>query len=342
MELMDFPKPYAGDRHLPVVFMFSGQGSHYYQMAAALYLEHVLFRRHLDQLDATASALMGVSVVEHVYHPGRALKDPFTLTRFSHPGIFMIECALANTLADLGLEPDLLMGASMGTFVAAAIGGSLGQHEALAIVIEQARLLERYCEEGAMLAVLAPPSLYDESAELHATTELAGINMPNHFVVSGHCRDIAQAQSFLDARGVVCQQLNVSHAFHSRHIQHLRPRFLAGLAGTRLRPSRWPIVCNARAEIVHALSHEDLWDIAVKPIRFRDSVAMLESSGSYHYVDLGPSGTLATFVKYCLARDSRSSTHAILTPFGNESPTLNALVERFAAPMSAAPAYQVR
>ena len=67
-------------------------------------------------MDATASALMGVSVVEHVYHPGRSLKDPFTLTRFSHPGIFMIECAEDRLAWFIG-EPDERLGED----VAAAI-----------------------------------------------------------------------------------------------------------------------------------------------------------------------------------------------------------------------------
>jgi len=334
------PRGDAGAR-APLVFMFSGQGSHYYQMAAAFYQENPLFRRHLDRLDAKAVALMGASVVEHLYQPGKTLRDAFTLTRFSHPGIYMIECALANTLADLGVVPDVLMGSSMGTFVAAAIAGCIDQEDALAIVIEQARLLERHCETGAMLAVLAPPSLFDEVWWLHARTELAGINMPNHFVVSGREHDIAEAKRLLEERGIVCQQLNVSYAFHSRHIHGLRPHFLAALGTTRLTPSQLPIICSARAAPVSEFTYEDLWNIAVKPIRFRDSVALLESEGSHHYIDLGPSGTLATFVKYCLGRDSRSTTHTILTPFGNEGPNLRAVVDRFARPPAASGRYRI-
>ncbi len=310
--------------------MFSGQGSHYYQMAATLYQQDPLFRRHLDRLDAKAAALMGGSVVEHLFQPARTPSEPFTMTRFSHPGIYMIECALANTLADHGVVPDLLLGSSMGTFVAAAIAGCIAQEDALAIVIEQARLLECHCDPGAMLAVLAPPSLFDEAPRLYARTELAAVNMPNHFVVAGHGDDIDDAKRFLDEQGVVCQLLNVSYAFHSRHIHVLRPQFLAALEATQIRPGQLPIICSARTEMVREFSHEDLWNIAVKPIRFKESVALLESQGNHHYIDIGPSGTLATFVKYCLSQDSRSTIHTILTPFGNEVPNLRAVVDRFA------------
>lgn len=314
----------------PVVFMFSGQGSHYYQMAAPLYRHNARFRHHIDLLDAHAVECMGASVIDHIHQRGTSRDVPFTSTHFSHPGIYMIECALANTLADAGVEAEILMGSSMGTFVAAAIGGCLSHTDALSVVVEQARLIELHCSPGAMLAVLASPTLFDQSPQLHLHTELAGINMPKHFVISGQPEDIDRARLYLAGQNVVSQQLNVSYAFHSKHIRGLRGPFLNALQGLQMRPSRLPIVCSAQARKAYGLSYEDLWNIAVEPIRFRDSVAILEATGPCHYIDLGPSGTLATFVKYCLPADSRSTIHTILTPFGDEIRNLDAVVERFA------------
>jgi hypothetical protein len=67
------------------------------------------------------------------------------------------------------------------------------------------------------------------------------------------------------------------------------------------------------------------WRIVRQPIRFRDTIALLERRGACRYIDVGPGGTLATFVKYGLPAGSRSTTHPILTPFGQDQKNLAAL-----------------
>lgn len=70
----------------------------------------------------------------------------------------------------------------------------------------------------------------------------------------------------------------------------------------------------------------DFWRVVREPIRLRDTIAQLERAGTYRYVDLGAAGTLATFVKYALPPGSRSTTHAILTPYGHDIRNLTALM----------------
>ena len=57
------------------------------------------------------------------------------------------------------------------------------------------------------------------------------------------------------------------------------------------------------------------WDIVHLPIKFKDTIESLEQENNYCYLDVGPSGTLATFVKYNLSKNSRSKSIPILTPF---------------------------
>jgi malonyl CoA-acyl carrier protein transacylase len=74
------------------------------------------------------------------------------------------------------------------------------------------------------------------------------------------------------------------------------------------------------------LPDDFFWRVVRHPIRFRETVAELERRGSHRYIDVGPSGTLATFVKYGLPQASSSTVHAILTPYGQDRRNLAAVL----------------
>jgi hypothetical protein len=61
-------------------------------------------------------------------------------------------------------------------------------------------------------------------------------------------------------------------------------------------------------------------------MRFRDTLRHLERQGPHRYIDVGPSGTLATFVKYGMGAESTSSSHALLTPYGHDRRNLEAML----------------
>ena len=62
-----------------------------------------------------------------------------------------------------------------------------------------------------------------------------------------------------------------------------------------------------------------------RPNDFDLTIQMLEKRASYTYLDLGPSGTLATFVKYNLHNQSCSKSFSILNPFGQDVRNLEKL-----------------
>jgi bacillaene synthase trans-acting acyltransferase len=310
------------------VFMFSGQGSHYHQMGRELFETNTVFRESMSRLDGLARSLLRESVVEAIYS-GR--KDAvFDRTRMTHPAIFMIEYALAQCLIRGGLTPDLTLGASLGSFAAAAIAGFVDEEEALTAIIRQAAAFEACCERGSMIAVLGDPRLFEQRF-LRDRSELAGVNFANHFAVSAVGADLAQIEAELRERNVTHQRLAVSFAFHSRWIDDARPQFEAFLesapgAGS-CAAGRLPLACCEQATVLTSLPKDFFWRVVRGSIRFRDTVAALERSGPFRYIDVGPSGTLANFVKYGLPAGSRSSAFPTLTPFGQDRRNIAALLQ---------------
>jgi bacillaene synthase trans-acting acyltransferase len=308
------------------VFMFSGQGSHYFHMARPLFDQNEVFRKHMLRLDGMARQLSGVSVLEAMYAPTASKADVFDCTRLTHPAIFMVEYSLAHALMDAGVIPEMVLATSLGSFAAACVAGMLDTEAALTAVIQQARALEATCPPGGMIAILTDPALFAEDF-LRTNSELAGINFATHFVVSAPQGKLAVIEAELARRNITYQRLPVSFAFHSRWIDPGKDDFIALTRSLAYRKPQVPLACCARVALLSAAPEAYFWEIARQPIRFRDMIAELESSNDrYRYIDVGPAGTLATFLRYGLEPTSQSTAHPIVTPFGHDQKNFAALV----------------
>jgi acyl transferase domain-containing protein len=299
--------------------MFSGQGSQHFQMGRELFDQNAVFRRSMLKLDAHAQKLGGQPVIEAIYSGSQA--GFFKRTLHTHPAIFIVEYSLAQCLIDAGVTPDMTLGASLGTFAAAAIAGQVDVEEALAAVLHQAITLESCCEPGGMIAVLANPTLFSETF-LSAHSELAGVNFRTHFVISAPDAALGQIEAGLRQRNVPRRRLPVSFAFHSRWIDEAQESLQSFVRSVRRTRGQRPLVCCERTQPLWNLPDDQLARVVRQPIRFRETLENLERDGTYRYIDVGPGGTMATFVKYCLPAASRSTAHPILTPYGRDQRNL--------------------
>lgn len=298
------------------IFMFSGQGSQYFQMARELFDHDATFHESLVRLDGIVQELSGNSVIKELYLAGHGKTAPFGRTILTHPAIFMVEYSLALALLRAGIAPDMTLGVSMGSFAAAACAGCIDPDEALTAVVRQASALEAHCEPGGMIAILAAASLYEGFLAEHS--ELVSVNFDSHFAIAAPALQLLVIEEWLKKRGLTYQRLPVSFAFHSRWIDAAQAPFRSAIQSIRHAAAKLPLICCASGTILESLPGDYFWQVARKPIRFRETVADLESGEyCYRYIDAGPAGTLATFLKYVLPPASRSSVHTILTPFGD-------------------------
>jgi acyl transferase domain-containing protein len=307
------------------VFMFSGQGSQYFQMGRELFDNNVCFRGWMTRLDEVARQSLGMSVVEAVYSDGRSKSDPFLRTLLSHPAIFMVEYSVAQSLVQAGIRPDRVLGVSMGAFAAAAVAGFIDTEDALTAVIRQATAFEECCEPGGMIAVLEDAALFGEDF-LSGRSELVAVNGSSHFVVSARQADLAYIEVALRKRKMNYQPLPVSFPFHSSWISKAEAPFASFMRSIRCKQGRLPLVCCDQTAILFDLSADYFWNVVRHPIRFRETTARLEQQGAHRYIDVGPAGTLATFLKYGMPATTKSTVHAILTPFGLDQNNLAALM----------------
>lgn len=317
-----------------VAFLFSGQGCQYYQMGRELYEHHPVFRDCMDRMDRVARERLGASVLATLYGPhGKAQR--FDDIRLTHPAIFMVEFALATTVMDAGLHPDLTLGSSLGSAAALAVAGGLQAEEALDLVVRQALLIERECPRGAMIAVLGDSRLYEQAAFLQARSTIAGRNFASHFVLSAPQDNVEAVEAFLARAGAVYQRLPVPYPFHSYWIEPMQQAFIDVCRGSRLQAPSIPVVCCASGDVLSCAAPEDyFWRVARQEIALMPAIAALEAREPVDYVDLSPSPTMAGFLKHLLAKGSASRIWSAMSPFGRDLEVLAAVT----GPLRAVPA----
>ncbi|WP_235287260.1 acyltransferase domain-containing protein [Paenibacillus tarimensis] len=300
--------------------MFSGQGSQYVQMGRELYIRQPLFRDCMTRMDAVVQEICGVSVVDKLYG-AEASQEGFVQTLYTHPAIVMVEYAAAQVLQESGLDPDFVLGSSLGEFTAAAVSGISSIDEVLEAVIKQAGILEHRCPEGGMLAILHDPRIFGEAPQLHQYCELAAVNSSSHFVVSSESEKLAKAERFLEQQGILYQRLPVRFGYHSAAVDHAAAEYQDYLRGRFTRIPTRPIVSCVYGKLMGTPLQEGyLWKAVREPIKFAEALGDTQQKlgTGVVYVDLGPGGTLANVAKRILSGRSNEEIYAVITPFNRE------------------------
>ncbi|ELR72071.1 Malonyl CoA-acyl carrier protein transacylase [Fulvivirga imtechensis AK7] len=300
-----------------VIFMFSGQGSQYYQMGKELYEGHAQFRYWMDHCNEMVSPMIQASLLDILYK-GKGKSEPFDNILYTNPALLSIEYSLSKVLNEVGIQPDLLMGYSLGEIVASVVGGSISLEDGLQLVVDIARLAEDGTPPASMLAIMASKTIMTEFSELFHNCWLAGANFPAHFVVSGPPNAIQHLQQGLNKENITSQILPVRHGFHTALIDPIEEMCKQKVRKINPSTSEIPIISSLGAGVIDELNADYLWNAIRNPVNFEHTIEGLLQTGDYIFIDVGPSGTLATFVKYILSSDSGSISFPVLSPFGRD------------------------
>lgn len=307
------------------VFMFSGQGSNYYQMGRPLFQQNQRFRFHMGNLDEVAADLLGASVLKIIYDDANPKSKVFDRTLHTNPALFMVEYSLASVLIENNVKPDVVLGASLGTYVAICASNCGGPFDVLTTVINLARIFETSCARGGMIAVMDRLQTYSSDSLLEEC-DVAASNFDRQFVLSARAEALNAIHEALGRRNIASHRLPVSIPFHSRWTDVAESTSLDLLESLRLRSSDIPVFCCANLTATREVGPKFLWRSTRGRMEFAKVCAQVERLGPCRYIDLGPTGTLATFLKYILPTASASEVWSIMSPLGRDVEKLDDLL----------------
>jgi amino acid adenylation domain-containing protein len=287
--LRELPPASTAEGRPPLVFMFPGQGAQHPGMARDLHRDQALFRELVDEGIAVAGPIVGEGLRAQLLDP-EAIGGDATL--YAQPGLFIFEYALARLYMSWGLEPEAMVGHSVGEFVAACLSGVFTFEEGCRLVSRRAQAMQAM-PPGAMLAVRLPEA--ELRAELGDALDIAAINAPSLTVATGPQAEIDALAARLAARDVMCRPLAVSHAFHSRSLDPALPDIERAAAAVRLQAPQRPFASSVTGGWASAAQATDpkYWARhGREPVRFADALATVAREGQPFLLEVGPGRNL--------------------------------------------------
>ncbi|WP_158279342.1 type I polyketide synthase [Azospirillum humicireducens] len=278
----------------PLVFLFPGQGAQFAGMGEPLYRNLPGFRDRIDRCAALLEPLLGRDLRDLLY--GRD-DEALVPTLHSQLSLFVTGYALAGTLTEAGLRPAVLLGHSVGEYVAACLAGVFPLEDALRLVHARGRLMAGLPPAG-MLAVQAGPARLEP--HLHGALSLAVINSADRCVVAGAPGALDTLAENLRRDGIASRRLAVSHGFHSHLMEPILDSFAAVCRTVAFGRPSCPVLSNADGGLADpgAIATPDHWVRHLRrTVRFSDNIETLRR----HWPDataleLGPGSSCTAMI----------------------------------------------
>ncbi len=223
-------------------------------------------------------------------------------TEIQQPALVATSLAVLAVLRERGIEPDYVVGHSVGEFAALAAAEAIEIPEAIALVAERGLAMAEAAREhpGSMAAILGlEDEVVEEICREIARVWPANYNCPGQLVVSGEdpaveeCRWKAELEG---ARRTV--KLKVSGAFHSPLVAKAAERFKPAIDKVRFSEPVAPFMSTVSAKIEPAQRMGSLLvEQLTGPVKFTQAASALVRDGVKTFVEVGPGNVLSGLVK---------------------------------------------
>jgi acyl transferase domain-containing protein/esterase/lipase superfamily enzyme len=285
----------------PTAFLCSGQGSQYPGMGWQLYRGSAVFRQVIEACAEALGDTLGAPL-SSFFDPNSSMAGRLDETHFTQPVLFALEVALAELWRSWGVQPDALLGHSVGELAAACCAEVFSIADGIRLAAARGRLVQSLADgDGAMAAVFlsaakAEPYIVAASGEL----SIAAVNAPDEVVFSGCRPALDKTLAVLTARGIRSRRLTTSHAFHSALIDPALDAFEQAVAQARLNPPRRTVISGVTGRPMTAseATNPRYWRNQLRaPVRFADGAAALAALGCSRFVEVGPRATLLALAR---------------------------------------------
>lgn len=278
-----------------ICFLFTGQGEHYLHMGRELYARFPVFKNAFDRC---------ASAVDKPEHPFKLKELAFFIDdtrlwtdQYMQPILFAIQYALATLYQECGIQPNFLLGHSLGEYAAACLAGCLEPEDAMRILYRRGELVRSLSQVGFMATIFAPPEEVRRAMD-STKVQFAAINSPQKTVISGNPVEVNRLMKHFAEKGVETYFLKTGQAFHSHIVDPILEDFRKEVSAFSFsRPTKkW--ISALKGEVMTEAPNADYWtDHLRQTVQFGAAVEHLRQEKPIHFIEIGPGATSLVAVR---------------------------------------------
>ncbi len=291
------------DLALKVVFVFPGQGSQWLGMGRMLLQYEPVFRQVLEDCEEAMTELVDWSLMEQLILDQDSPRYRMHDIAVIQPVLLSIEIAFAALWKSWGIEPNAVIGHSMGEAAAALVAGVISLQEAMRIICCRSRLMRRTSGKGAMAVVeLSMDEAQDAIRGYEDRLSIAVNNSPRSHVLAGDPAALDEVLKGLQERDVFCRLVDVDVASHSPHMDPLKGELVALLSGVHPRVASIPIYSTALGKVLYGPECvPEYWGLNLRqPVRFSEMVQRLLKEKHDLFIEMSPHPILLPAIRQCM------------------------------------------
>ncbi|WP_326799366.1 acyltransferase domain-containing protein [Streptomyces sp. NBC_01808] len=299
---------YVEEERPRVVFVFPGQGSQWIGMGRQLLATEPVFERAMRACDGVISHENGWSVIELLNSDDT---ERFARVDVIQPTLWAMEIALAELWRSWGVEPDVVIGHSMGEAAAAYISGALSLADAGAVICRRSRMARRLSGHGTMAWVEQSAQQASEAiAGYENSVAIAAANSPTSTLLSGDRQALEEILAKLDEQDVFNRWINVDYASHGPQMDAIRADLLSELKQLSPQAGTIPLHSTLLGETIDGSQMDaEYWARNIRePVNFVDAVRTQLDTGNTVFVEISPHPVLASAIAATAEAHGQPST----------------------------------
>jgi len=280
-----------------IVFMFPGQGTQWKGMFFSLYEQASIFRGYFNECIDLFNQFLDKDLKDVIFS-----SSEIDHTIYTQPALFSIEYAFSKYLMDIGVKPDVMIGHSIGEYVAACLAGVFSLADAVIIVAHRARLMQSL-PEGKMVSIQANQFEAEKLAE-EFNVCIAAINTKENIVLSGLSSRMTALIRNLKDKKIKFIELKGNHPFHSKEAVIILEEFNKILQSVQLKKPRFRLLSNITGDWVeadHIVKSEYWTDQLAGCVKFSSGISSIHDyfqnvDSEIRWVEVGPGRVLSGLV----------------------------------------------
>ncbi len=311
------------------VFVYSGQGSQWAGMARQLLTDEPAFANAIDEIEPLFAAEVGFSLRQILAGNQRASANGAGAGAASSPAsrraaarmaarahlhaelrgdaqvqpvLMGLQLGLTALWRSYGVEPDAVIGHSMGEVAAAVVAGALTVSQGLQVIAARSRLMSQLAGQGAVALLELDAQATTDLITRHPEVSLAVYASPTQTVIAGPPAHIDELIATVQQQNRFAHRVNMEVASHNPIMDSILPELRAALDDLTPTTPTIPIFATANDDpTTTPVFDADYWVANIRnPVRFHQAIT--HAGIDHHtFIEISPHPMMAHAISQALA-----------------------------------------